>query len=109
MRDTVDAASVVCSVVNTRCPVSAARQRNPCRFRVAHLAYHDHIRGLPHRGSQRGREVRRIHADLYLLNQAMVVRMLVFDRVFDGHNMPRIPLVDRVHHALPESWSFPSL
>ena len=96
MRETVEAASVVCRVVNTRCPVSAADSaiRAVSGSRIS--PDDDHVRRLPQRCPQRGREVRRIDADLYLLDHAAVVRMLVFDRIFNGHDMPRLLLVDLV-------------
>ena len=70
MRDTVEAASVVCSVVEHQMPRLRRRQRNPHRFRIAHLADDDHVGRLPHGRAQRGREVGRIDSDLHLLDDA---------------------------------------
>ena len=51
-------------------PGLGRRQRDPHRLRVAHLADDDHVRRLPQRGAQRRREIRRVDADLDLLDDA---------------------------------------
>ena len=71
------------------------RQRNPHRLRVAHFADDDDVGRLANGGTQRGREVGRVDADLDLLDQAAAVRVLVFDRVLDGDDVALVALVDR--------------
>jgi hypothetical protein len=66
MRAIVEGTSVVCSVENTRWPVSPAANAI------------------------------RIDADLDLLNHRLLVGVLVLDRVFDRDDVLRIPLVDFV-------------
>ena len=45
-RSMVFAAELVCSVPNTKCPVSAAVSAKPDRLEVAHFADQDHVRDL---------------------------------------------------------------
>ena len=70
MRETVEATSVVCSVENTRWPVSAAASAMRIVSGIAHFADDDHVRRLAERRAQRGGEVGRIDADLDLLDEA---------------------------------------
>ena len=56
-RETVDGASLVCSVESTRWPVSAALTRDLGGLEVANLADHDDVRVLPQERAQRGGEV----------------------------------------------------
>ena len=73
MRATVDAASVVCRLENTRCPVSPAASAICIVSGIAHLADDDDVGRLAERGAQRGREIRRVDADLDVLDQAAAV------------------------------------
>ena len=75
----------------------AGRQRNLHRLRIAHLADDDDVGRLAKGGAQRGREIRRVDADLDLLDQAAAVRVLVFDRILDGDDVARVAQVDLVH------------
>ena len=106
MRDTVEAASVVCSVVKTKMSSLCRRQRDSRCLRITHLADHDHIRRLPHRRPKSGREVRRIDPDLHLLDQAAIMRVFVLNRIFNRHDVARIFLIDRVYQR-GESRRFP--
>ena len=72
------------------------RERDAHRLRVAHLADHDHVGRLPQGGAQRSREIRRVDADLDLLDHAAVMDVLVLDRIFDGDDVARVAAVDLV-------------
>ena len=72
IRDTVDAASVVCTRREHQVAGLGRRQRNPHRLGIAHLADDDDVGRLAQRGAQRGREVGRVDADLHLLDDAAV-------------------------------------
>ena len=89
MRETVEAASVVCRVVNTRCPVSAAAKAilavSGSRISPTTMT----SGACRSRRSQRGREVRRVDPDFHLLDHAAVMGVLIFDRVFNGDNVAR--------------------
>ena len=74
----------------------ARRQRDAHRLGIAHLADHDHVRRLPHRRAQRGREVGRVDADFNLLDDAALVQVLVLDRILDGDDVPGVAAVDHV-------------
>ena len=65
------------------------RQRDPHRLGIAHLADDDHVGRLAQRRAQRGREIRRVDADLHLLDDARDVRVLVLDRILDGDDVAR--------------------
>ena len=75
----------------------ARRERNLHRLRIAHLADHNHVRRLPQRRAQRRWKIRRIDANLDLLDDALVMGVLVFDRIFNRDDVLRIARVDRVH------------
>ena len=77
----------------------AGRERNLHRLRVAHFADHDDIGRLPQRRAQRGRKIRGVDADLHLLDQAALMRVLVLDRILDRDDVARPPRVDRVDHG----------
>ena len=96
IRPTVDATSVVCIVVSTRWPGLGGGQRDAHRVRVAHLADDDHVRRLADDGAKRRGEVRRVGADLHLLDQALVVGVLVLDRVLDRDDVAAVAPVDLV-------------
>ena len=72
------------------------RQRNFHGLGIAHLADHDHIGRLPQRGAQRCRKIRRVDADLDLLDDALLVRVLVLDRILNRDDVLRIAPVDFV-------------
>ena len=77
-------------------PCLPRRQRDLHRLRIAHLANHDHIGRLAERGAQRGWKVRRVDADFDLLDHALLMRVLVFDRIFDRDDVLRVAPVDLV-------------
>lgn len=66
---------------------------------VAHLADDEDVGGLAQGGSQGGREVRGVDADLDLLDYAAQVSVLVLDGVFDGDDMARFPSIDFVNQG----------
>ena len=70
------------------------RQRDPHRFGIAHLADDDDVGRLANRGAQRRRKIRRVDADLDLLDQTAVVLVLVLDRILDRHDVPGVAPVD---------------
>ena len=68
-------------------------------FIVTHFAQQDNIRALAQGGLQSGDIIVRINLDLSLTDNALVVTVQVFQRVFQGNNM-RIPcVVDAVNQA----------
>ena len=81
---------MVWSVENTRWPGLARRQRNLHGFRIAHFANHDDVWRLTQRGTQRRRKVRRVDADFDLLDDALLVRVLVLNRILNRHDVPGI-------------------
>ncbi len=64
------------------------------RFRVAHLADHDHVRILAHGVAQRFLERRRVGADLALRDGRGLVLEEKLDRIFDGDDVQRLVLRD---------------
>jgi hypothetical protein len=70
------------------------RERDPRRLRVAHLPDDNHVGRLPKRGPQRGGEIGRVDADFDLLDDAALVHVVVFDRILDGDDVPRIASID---------------
>jgi hypothetical protein len=56
-------------VENTRCPVSARRDGYPHRLGIAHLTDDDDVGRLADGGPERRGEVRRVDADLHLLDE----------------------------------------
>ena len=87
MRSSVCGASWVCSVANTRWPVSAAVIAVRDRLEVAHLADQDHVRVLAQRGLQRVGEAGRVRAELALVDDALLVLVEELDRVLDRHDV----------------------
>ena len=73
------------------------RERDFHGLGIPHFADHDHIGRLPQGGPQRGRKVRRVDPDLDLLDHASLVLVLVFDRIFDGHDVLRVAAIDLIH------------
>ncbi len=72
------------------------RNGNRHALRIAHLADHQHVRRLAQRCPKSGGKIGRVGSNLDLLDDAAQVRVLVFDRIFDGHDMTRIALIDLV-------------
>ena len=77
-------------------PCFSCRQGNPHRFRIPHLTDNNDIRSLPHRGPKRGRKIRSVDADLNLFDDALVLRVLVLDGIFNRDDVFRFPAVDFV-------------
>ena len=95
-RSIVFGALWVCSVANTRCPVSAAVERGRDRLEVAHLADEDHVGVLAQRGAKRLGERRRVRADLALVDDAGPVVVQELDRVLDREDVLVPGVVDVV-------------
>ena len=74
------------------------RQRELDRLRVTHLADEDDVGVLTERGAQRAVERVGVEADLALVHDADLVLVHVLDRVLDGEDVDRAPLVDVVDH-----------
>ena len=74
----------------------AGGERHLHRLGIAHLADDDDVGRLTKRGAKRGRKVRRVDADLHVLDDAAAVLMLVFDRILDGDDVARLAQVDLV-------------
>ncbi len=86
----------MCKVEKHELAGLAGGKRDPHRLGIPHLADHDHVRHLPQRRMQRGREIRRVDPDLHLLDDALAVDVFVFDRVFDGDDVFGFALIDRI-------------
>ena len=89
MRLIVDAAELVCSVPNVRWPVSAIFSADFDGFEVAHFADEDDVGIFAQRGAQRVGEALRVAVHLALVDQAVLVRVQVLDRIFDGQDVAR--------------------
>jgi hypothetical protein len=88
MRLIVSAASMVCRVER---PGGRSRRRSG-RFRssrVAHLADQDDVGVLAQGAFQGDRKALGVEADLALVDDALLVAVQVFDRVFDGDDVRR--------------------
>ena len=70
------------------------RERQPHRFRIAHFADDDHVWRLPQRGPQRAREIGHIGTDFLLLHHALLVPVLVLDRILDRDDVAALAAVD---------------
>ena len=92
----VEAMSVVCRLLNTRWPGFRRGQRDAHRLGIAHLADHENVGRLPHRGPKSGGKVRCVDADLDLLDEPALVRVLVLDGIFDGDDVPGVAAVDGI-------------
>ena len=75
------------------------RQRDFHGFRVPHFADHYHVRRLTQGGPERRWKVRRIDANLDLLDNASLVLMFVFDRILNVTMCFRVAPVDLVTSA----------
>ncbi len=65
---------------------------------VAEFADEDDVRVLAKGSPQRLGETGHVHADLALADERFFVRVVVFDRVFDGDDVPVVAFVDVVDH-----------
>ena len=74
-------------------------QRNLHRLEVTDFAHQQHVRVLTEGGAQGIRVRKRIHANLALRNDGLVVAVKVFNRVFDGNDVHRFRLVDVIQHG----------
>ena len=91
IRFTVCAASTVCKVERTRCPVSAAMSGDRHRLPVTDLPQEDHVRVLPQDVLERVGVADRIEPDLPLADHALVVPVQELDRVLDRDDRPGQP------------------
>ncbi len=73
-------------------------QRRGDRLQVAHLADQDHVGVLAQRRPQAEREVRRVGADLALVDDRAFVAMQELDRVLDREDVVLALGVDHVEH-----------
>jgi hypothetical protein len=73
----------VCSVPNTRCPVSAVSIAIADRLEVAHLADQQDVRILAQRRAQRVLEAGSVRVHLALVDDALLVVVHELDRVLD--------------------------
>ena len=98
MRSMVLAAELVCSVPNTRWPVSAAvsARRIVSRSRISPTRMH--VRVLAQRRAQRFGERQRVRSDLALVDQALLRLVHELDRVLDREDVAVLVLVDVVDH-----------
>src|SRR5207248_7247344 len=76
----------------------SGQQRGGNGFQVAHFADQNHVRILTQRGAQRGRKIRRVHFHFALIDEAALVAMQKFDRVFDGDQVIGARGVDAIDH-----------
>ena len=74
-------------------------ERGLDRLVVTHLADEDDVGVLPHRGTQRGREVLGVDPDLALVDHRHLVEVQDLDRVLDGDDVDLAVRVDVVDHA----------
>ena len=95
-RSIVVGALWVCSVANTRWPVSAAVSAVRDRLQVAHLADEDHVGVLAERRAEALGERRRVLADLALVDDAGPVPVQELDRVLDREDVLVAGVVDVV-------------
>src|SRR5437763_14222016 len=86
MRSMVLAADEVCSVPNTKWPVSAPESARRI-VSVAHLADEDHVRVFTQRRAQSVGERQRVRPDLALVDQALLRFVHELDRVLDGEDV----------------------
>ena len=108
MRSMVLGAVVVCSVPNTRCPVSAVSIAIDDRFEIAQLADEHDVGVLPQRRAERVLERRRVHADLPLRDEHLLVLMHELDRVLDRDDVVGARAIDEVDRARRASSTSPT-
>ena len=92
-------ASMVCSVLNTRWPVSAAGHGDFDGLAVAHFADENDLRRLAQRGAQAVGVAVEIRAQLALVERALAVLVDELDRVFERNDVVRLRAVDLVEHG----------
>src|ERR1700757_104185 len=68
-------------------------------FVVTHFADQNYLRCLSQSGSERRRKILRIVADLPLIDGRILVRVQVFDRIFDCDDVIVLRLVDDVDYS----------
>ena len=73
-------------------------ERGLDRLQVAHFTDQDDVRVLAQHILERGREGRRVGADLALVDDALLVVMDVLDRILDRHDVGLAGRVDLVEH-----------
>ena len=64
-------------------------------FRVAHFTHQNDIGILPQNAAQRVNEIGRIAAHLYLFDDRLRVRVVIFNRIFNRDNVESAALVDQ--------------
>src|SRR5579862_7836235 len=67
-------------------------------FQIAHFADQHDVGILAQRTAQRFGEAGHVHADFALSHDALLVRVIIFDGVFDGDDVVGALLVDEVDH-----------
>src|SRR5215469_9730931 len=68
-------------------------------FQVAHFADQNHVGVLTESGAQRGGEVRGVHFDFALIDEALFIAVQELDRVFDGDEVVGTGGVDAVNDS----------
>ena len=63
---------------------------------IAHFTHQNHVGILPQNAAQRTGEIRRILADLDLLDDGLAVGMHILDGIFDGHHVIVTRAVDQI-------------
>ena len=69
------------------------------RLDIAHFTEHDHVRRLAQSCTQGAGEAGGVAGDLTLADDALLMRVQVFDRVFDGDDMAAAGGIDLVHQT----------
>ena len=86
---------LVCSVANARWPVSAMVSAASIGLEVAHLADQHDVGILAQDVLERVLEALGVGADLALVDDAVLVRVQVLDRILDRHDVVVALAVDR--------------
>ena len=95
IRVTCPRALVVCSVPKHKVTRLGGSQGGFDGFQVAQFAHEDDVRVHTQRTAQgMPSEAPHVHADLALVDHRLLVRVVVFDRVFDGDDVGVEMLVD---------------
>ena len=68
------------------------------RLEVAHFADEDDVRIFTESGAERAREALRVGVQFALVDEAPLVRVEIFDRVFDRQDVGRARLIDPIDH-----------
>ena len=96
MRPTVAATSVVCSAAEHQVTGFRGRQRDPHRFVIAHLADHEDVGRLPDRGPSAVGKSGASTPTSTCSTRPGWLRVLVLDRILDGHDVLRFVPVDGI-------------